>query len=513
MTASAALNTARRRGELERLAAGEGVDLVVIGGGITGTGVALDAAARGLRVALFEREDLAHGTSRWSSKLIHGGLRYLAQGQVGVAWESARERDVLLRTTAPHLVTASPFLIPYDDLLPRPRAVLVGTGTRIGAALCRASGTPAATMPWPRRISAQRAHELAPSLRTEHLRGALLCWDGQLEDDVRLVVAVARTAARHGAIIATRCAVEVVEQGSVTVRDRVTDRTFTVATKHVINASGVWAGELDPAVRLRPSKGIHLIVPSALLGNPRAGLTVPVVEEPGRWVFALPSPAGYVLVGITDTPFTDAIPDIPPVDAGDETYLLGLINRALNVTIGGDDVIGRFAGLRPLLAGSGDATSDLSRRHALVDDARTGMVTIVGGKLTTYRSMAEDAVDHLARRTSASWGPSPTARLPLVGAAPRSVLNAISAPQRLIRRFGAEAPDVAALADGRPELLEPIAEGVAVLGVELIFGLREELAMTVDDLLDRRTRLGLVPAQRRSAEDAVTALVATELPG
>ena len=501
---SASLNAARRSAELARLAAGEAVDVVVIGGGITGAGVALDAASRGLKVALVERRDLANGTSRWSSKLAHGGLRYLRQGEVDVAWESARERHILMTRTAPHLVRPMPFVAALDDAMRPMLGAFTEAGIRVGDIMRILSGTRGSVLPRPRRISRHEALRLVPHLGAADLRGAILFWDGQIEDDARLVIAAARTAASHGAMILTYCDVTSASRTRVTARDAITGRTFDIATRHTVNAAGVWASELAPGVSLKPSKGAHIIVPSELLGNPRAALVVPVPHASARWVGATPTPEGRTIVGVTDDPYDGALVDEPTVSDAEAQGLLDVLSLALDAPVSLDAVVGRFAGFRPLLAGGHASTADLSRRHAIISDPETGVLTVVGGKLTTYRRMAQDTVD----RMTGSDGPrARTARLPLVGAAPHDVLRAVRAPARLVRRYGVEAPRVAALAASDPTLLDPIAPGLDVLGVELVFGVLHEGALSVDDLLDRRVRLGLVPSERRAAHDTAADVV------
>jgi glycerol-3-phosphate dehydrogenase len=502
-TRSASLNASRRSAEMDRLDAGEAVDVVVIGGGITGAGVALDAATRGLRVALVERRDLANGTSGLSSKLAHGGLRYLRQGEVAVAWESARERHMLMTRTAPHLVRPMPFVAPLDDAMRPVYGAFAETGIRVGDVMRAAAGTRRGTLGAPRRIAADEALRLIPGMRTADLRGAILFWDGKLEDDVRLVIAVARTAAANGAMILTYCDAVDVERGRVGVRDTETGRTFEIATKHIVNATGVWAEGLAPGVHLAPSKGSHVIVRASTLGNLRASLVVPIAGESARWVGATPTGDGHVIIGVTDEPYHGPPGEQPTVTPAEERYLLDALSRALEVPLEHADVIGSYAGLRPLLSAGIESTRDLSRRHAIVEDPRTGMVTVVGGKLTTYRRMAQDTVDRIAPGVR-----SRTAGLPLVGAAPPSVLSGLEAPERVVRRYGIEAPAVMSLASGDPSLAQPIADGVAALGVELLFGVLHEGARTLDDLLDRRVRLGLVPSERRAAEAAAARLLA-----
>jgi glycerol-3-phosphate dehydrogenase len=475
--ASDALDAARRSRELAALADGETVDVLVVGGGIVGTWVALDAAARGLSVALVERGDLAQGTSRWSSKLAHGGLRYLAHGDVGVAWESARERAILMAVSAPHLIGALPFLIPLGGQVDRAAGAKLEVGLRLGDALRAGAGTSRRRLPPARRVSAEEARQLAPGLSERGLRGALLHWDGQIEDDARLVLAVARTAAAYGARILTYVAAETLRADGATARDAHGGGAFELRARHVVNAAGVWAGELSGgAVRLQPSKGSHVLVPAAAVGEPRAAVNAPLPASGTRFVFAVPRPDGLVMIGITDAPYDGPIPDVPAVDADEEAFLLASIGRVLERTPTAADVVGRFAGLRPLLAGDG-ATADLSRRHAVVE--HDGIVTVVGGKLTTARRMAQDALDRVVARPGVAAAGCATHRIRLAGA------------------------DRPAVGDD-----PPVAPGLPASRAQLDFAIRNELALTVEDLLDRRTRLGLVPAWREAARDAADAALA-----
>jgi glycerol-3-phosphate dehydrogenase len=474
------------------------VDVLVIGGGVTGCGVALDAASRGLSVALIEKSDLAHGTSRWSSKLVHGGLRYLATGDVGLAFESARERDILLRRTAPHLVRPLPMVVPLGSDIGRSDGVLFDAGHRTGDVLRLLAGTPRSALPRPRRLGVTETARLVPAVRREGLRGGLLNWDGQLEDDARLVVALARTAASYGARILTR--VTALDSAGL-VRDELTGATAQLRARSVVNATGVWAGTLAPEAQLRPSKGVHVVLPAALLGNPTASMTVAVPGERNRYVFALPHPDGVVYVGLTDDPIDGPLPDVPTASEQEITFLLDTLSRGLERTVSRTDVIGTYAGLRPLLAGAEGRTADLSRRHAVVDGG-DGLWTVLGGKLTTYRRMAQDVVDKLTEV------PSRTRDLPLVGATgpvPRDV------PARLVRRYGAEARQVAALADNDSRMLEPVAPGLPVLGVELAWGVAAEGALTAEDLLERRTRLSLVDSWHAAARPAADAALAVSV--
>ncbi|MDQ6848186.1 MAG: glycerol-3-phosphate dehydrogenase/oxidase [Candidatus Dormibacteraeota bacterium] len=501
MSFAGSLNAAQRATDIARIAADE-LDVLVIGGGITGTGVALDAAMRGLRTGLVERRDLANGTSRWSSKLIHGGLRYLRQGQLGIAWESARERHILMTTTAPHLVHPLPFIAPLNSTLSPLAGALTEVGVRAGDVLRLASGTRRRQLPGPRRIGALEAQRLVGGLRTDDLRGAVLFWDGQVEDDARLVIAAARTAASEGAAIATHCTALSSAAGRVQVRDEIGGTAFEVRARTVVNACGVWAGTVDHSVRLRPSKGAHLVVDACALLEPRAALITPVLGESARWVGATPTGDGRVIVGVTDDAFDGPIDDEPAVEAEEEEFLLTTLSRALQRPLTDADVLGRYAGFRPLLDTGGGSTADLSRSHSILESPDGTMLTVVGGKLTTYRRMAQDAVDRVVARHG---GPrSSTASRPLIGAGPRGVATGV--PVRLVRRYGSEAEAVARLAAHDRALLEPVFAGTSVLGVELLFGILHEGAMDIDDLLDRRVRLGLVPAERRRAEALATDL-------
>ncbi len=508
------LNAERRAADLDALAAGEVVDLLVVGGGVTGAGVALDAASRGLSVALVEAEDLAFGTSRWSSKLVHGGLRYLAKGDVGLAHESAVERGVLMTTTAPHLTRALPQLVPLHAAVSRRDAALTHAGLVAGDGLRRVARTPSALLPRPRRVSAPEALALAPGLRRAGLRGGLLSFDGQLVDDARLVVALARTAAGFGARVLTRARATALGQTGADVVDGLTGRAVAVRARVVVNATGVWAGELAPTVRLRPSRGSHLVLDGADLGIGGTSLTVPVPGAFGRFALVLPQLDGRVYLGLTDEPVDGPIPAVPTAPESDVDFLLSVAATVFERPPTRADVLGSFAGLRPLIDSPGVATgsrsADLSRQHAVLTGP-TGVITVVGGKLTTYRRMAADAVDAAVEAAGLAAGPSRTRALPLVGAAPRAVLSAVDAPLRLVSRYGAEAPTVHALGLLDPDLAAPIAAGITA--AEVVWAVRHEGALTTEDVLHRRTRIGLVAADAAAAEPAVADLVARTLRG
>ena len=509
---STALSAGRRARELAELRGrSTPVDLIVIGGGITGAGIALDAASRGLETVLLEAHDLAFGTSRWSSKLAHGGLRYLATGNVAIARRSAIERGIMLERTAPHLVRPLAQVVPVYRDAPPMGAVLPGLGFVAGTVLSRLAGTRADRLPGARVLGPRRVAEYVPGVRRDGLRFGHLNWDCQLVDDARLVTAVARTAAGHGARVITRARVLEASGTRVTVRDELgagvagggDDDEFTLSARAVVSATGVWAGQTTPGVRVRPSRGTHLVLDAAALGHPVGALTVPVPGETNRFCFAIPAEFGRLHVGLTDVDAPGPVPDVPESTEAEIDFLLDVVNRALEVRLTRDDVLGTFAGLRPLVdSGDGD-TADLSRDHALLT-SDNGLVTITGGKLTEYRLMAEQVVDLVAGRAGLPAGPCRTADLPLVGAPghPVAAVAATSAgllPASLVARYGQEAGTVvaASLLD-RP--LEAVAEGLDVTRAEFSFAVTHEGALTVDDVLDRRSRIGLVATDRAAAE-------------
>jgi glycerol-3-phosphate dehydrogenase len=476
------------------------VDLVVVGLGVTGAGVALDAVTRGLTVLAVDAHDLAFGTSRWSSKLVHGGLRYLAHGQVGVAHESAVERGILLETTAPHLSHPLPMLMPFTSAVSPTQAAVARAAMLAGDLLRRGARTSAETLPKPRRVSTTEALALAPGLRRAGLRGGMLGWDGQLEDDARLVTTIARTATQYGAHVHTHTRVLAATGTGVDLRDELTGETRGVTARAVVNATGVWAGSLVEDITLRPSRGTHLVLRAGTLPDLQVAITAPVPGSTSRFVLVLPQPDGTIYVGLTDEPFDGEIPDVPEPTEPEIGFLLDVVSAAFAHDLRRSDVVGAYAGLRPLLdtsdADGEGATADLSRKHAVLTSP-SGVVTVVGGKLTTYRQMAEDAVDAAVAHSDLAAGPCRTRALPLSGAAAREELARLELPARLVRRFGTDAELVLANAravTGLPddELLAPAAAGVPVTLAELVFGVTHEGAADVDDLLDRRTRVGLV---------------------
>lgn len=545
---STALSAGRRARELAELRGrSTPVDLIVIGGGITGAGIALDAASRGLETVLLEAHDLAFGTSRWSSKLAHGGLRYLATGNVAIARRSAVERGIMLERTAPHLVRPLAQVVPVYRDTPPMGAVLPGLGFVAGTVLSRLAGTRADRLPGARVLGPRRVAEYVPGVRRDGLRFGHLNWDCQLVDDARLVTAVARTAAGHGARVITRARVLEASGTRVTVRDELgggvaggavvggpgrsgagvggagvggaarsddDDDEFTLTARAVVSATGVWAGQTTPGVRVRPSRGTHLVLDAAALGHPVGALTVPVPGETNRFCFAIPAEFGRLHVGLTDVDAPGPVPDVPVSTEAEIDFLLDVVNRALEVRLTRDDVLGTFAGLRPLVdSGDGD-TADLSRDHALLT-SDNGLVTITGGKLTEYRLMAEQVVDLVAGRAGLPAGPCRTADLPLVGAPghPVAAVAATSAgllPASLVARYGQEAGTVvaASLLD-RP--LEAVAEGLDVTRAEFSYAVTHEGALTVDDVLDRRSRVGLAATDRAAAEPVARQALAAGL--
>jgi glycerol-3-phosphate dehydrogenase len=499
------LNVQRRTTDLDTSAATT-ADLLIVGAGVTGTGAALDAAARGLDVCLIDAHDLAFGTSRWSSKLVHGGLRYLAKGDVGLAYESAAERHILMTVTAPHLTRALPQLIPLHD---RTSGSITMAGLVAGDVLRRTARTPTALLPPPRRVPAAEALALAPGLRTRGLRAGLLSFDGQLVDDARLVVALARTAAGFGARVLTRTRALTLRANGADVRDEVTGETFTINARAVVNATGVWAGQLAD-VALRPSRGTHLVLAAEPLGIRETALTVPVPGESNRFVLLLPQDDGRLYLGLTDEPVTGPVPDVPEVPQSDVDFLLRVASSVLARPPHQADVLGVYAGLRPLVDRPG-RSADLSRQHAVLTSG--GVTTVIGGKLTTYRRMAEDAVNAAVARAGLAVGASRTTTIPLVGASSRAELSMVDAPRRLVFRYGTEAARIAALAAMDDELGAPVADGSPVTGAEVVWAVRHEGAVDAADVLDRRTRIGLVPTDRTKAESTVSDLVHRSLAG
>lgn len=492
------LNFQRRTQELETLGKAP-VDLLVIGGGVTGAGVALDAASRGLSVVLAEKHDLAFGTSRWSSKLIHGGLRYLLSADVRLARLCAAERAILMGRTAPHLVRPLTEVIP---LLPstgwRVQATVRGTFA-MGDALRLASATDRHLLGRSRRLSPDAVADCIPGVRRTGLRGGIAFEEGQLLDDARLTICIARTAASFGAVILTRMEATQATGKGARLLDRIDGRTYDVDARAVINATGVWAADLAPSLKLRPTRGSHLVLSRAKFPGLKAALVVPDPQRFGRVVYALPAPDDRVYVGLTDEADTGDDLDFPEASEDEITFLIETINLGLQQPVGRADVLGTFSGLRPLFDNGAGRNAELSRRHAVVRSP-DGLVSVVGGKLTIYRKMAQEAVDAALDVSGLQALPCRTSEIRLVGAADSQTLEVVAAPGRLVRTYGTEAPAVIACSAGAVELLQPLGPRTSISAAELLFGVEHEGALSEDDLLDRRTRLGLVKSDRDSGQ-------------
>jgi glycerol-3-phosphate dehydrogenase len=464
----------------------DAVDVLVIGGGITGAGIALDAASRGLSVALVEQDDFAAGTSGRSSRLVHGGLRYLEQGELGLVRESVRERGILYRL-APHLVRPVPMYMLAGDL--RHRATY-RAGLTVYEAL--AAGR---NIGYHRAASADQVAAAIPGLG-ERTRGVRY-FECQT-DDARLTIEVARTAHAYGARLANHARVTaLLGAGRVTgaaVTDELTGGRFEVRARVVVNATGVWADTVAPGagISLSPSKGVHLVfAPGAV--QTTAAMVAPAAD--GRYVFIVPW-EDRVYAGTTDTPYDGDLSQ-PPVTDADRDYILSAVTP-LFPGVTGRDVVASWAGLRPLLGG-GAKTADLSRKHKIFDEP-PGLLTITGGKLTTYRAMAQDLVDRVAADLG-QGGPGRTRDIPLGlhGSAAAAVqlardeVTQLGLPPRvaarLVQRYGDDWREAVALIRADRSLGEPAVAGLRVLGVELTLARSREMALTDSDVLVRRTRL------------------------
>ena len=487
----------------------EPFDVLVIGGGITGAGVALDAAARGLTTALVERDDFASGTSSKSSKLVHGGLRYLQQRDFRLVYEALYERQVALRN-APHLVRVLPFLIP---VLAKDGLMNAKLARALGSALWMYDLTGGARIgKLHRRVKKTEAIAHMPTLRAANIAGAYLYFDAQT-DDARLTLAIARTAAQQGAVVVNHTGVTGLRKdgsSKVTGATVVADgQTIEIAARCVVNAAGVWSDDvraLDEGTHphsIRPAKGIHITVPWSKVRNDIAAI-VPVPKDK-RSIFVVPW-GDLTYIGTTDTDYDGPIED-PQCTPEDVDYLLRAMNFAMDEPLTREDVVGTWAGLRPLIAGGsvGEKTADLSRRHA-VRTSTGGLITVTGGKLTTYRRMASDTVDTVVRALGRG-GKSKTKRLPLVGAA-----GPIPADDHLARRFGGEATEILELETQDPSLAAPLVTGLPYRRSEAIFAVRHEMASTLDDVLSRRTRARLLARDATAhAAEEVARLIGAEL--
>ena len=535
------LSPARRRADRARLA-DEVVDVLVIGGGVTGAGAALDAASRGLTVALLEARDFAAGTSSRSSKLIHGGLRYLEQLAFPLVHEALHERARLVQTIAPHLVRPLPFLLPLTS--PVWQRAYFGAGVALYDVL-GAAFTSHRPIPGHRHLSRTATLEAFPGLRRDAVRGAIRYWDAQV-DDARHTLAVVRTAAGYGARVLSSARVTGLlrdggdGEGSpadaavvgVEVADLTDGSSFTVRARSVVAATGVWSddigtmlGDAAPDLRVRASKGVHLVVPRSAIdggslaaaGGTSDGL---ILRTPTSVLFVIPWNEQWI-VGTTDTPWK-LDRDHPAASSADIAYLLDQVNRVLVRPITTEQILGVYAGLRPLLAGESDDTSRLSREHAVVTPV-PGLVLVAGGKYTTYRVMAEDAVD-AAVAGLPGVPASRTAHLPLVGAhrwtevrdrAAQLAADAgvpEAAVERLLHRHGDRTPDVLALATDHPDLAQPLPGAPGYLAAEVVHAVTAEGALHLDDVLTRRTRISIETAHRGvEAAARVAELMAREL--
>ena len=483
----------------------EQFDVLVIGGGITGLGVAVDAATRGLKVALVERDDFASGTSSKSSKLIHGGVRYLQQGEIALVYEALHERHRLKRN-APHLVQTLPFMIPIlkrDGVVSRKIARALGTalwmydltgGWRIGK--------------FHRRLKADKAFTHLPTMDRQRLGSAYLYFDAKA-DDARICIALARTAASRGASVLNYARVEKIlhdEQGRAcgAVVKPHDDDAFTINARVVVNAAGVWSDEVmttdagkNPE-SIRPAKGVHLTVPWELVRNDIA-VVIPVPGDKRSlflvpWISNYDGTYQYTYIGTTDTDYQGSIDD-PQCTNVDITYVLRALNAAVTTKVSPEDVTAVWSGLRPLVKSvSGEKissrTADLSRRHK-VSKSQSGVITIAGGKLTTYRKMAQDTVDEVLQRLEKS-ARCQTKNLKMIGAENSPTKLNDKNAMHLRDRFGSESKILAEMIEHDPSLGKPLIAGLPYLRAEAIFAVQFEMARTLDDVLSRRTRARII---------------------
>ena len=499
----ARLGPLRREESWQRLGK-ETFDLVVIGGGVVGAGTALDAATRGLRVALVEARDLASGTSSRSSKLFHGGLRYLEQLEFGLVREALRERELMLTTIAPHLVKPVSFLYPLT------RRIWERPYTAAGLLMYDTMGG-ARSVPGQKHLTRAGALRMVPALKRSALIGGIRYYDAQ-SDDARHTMTVARTAAHYGAVVRTSTQVvgflrEADRVSGVRVRDVEDGRETEIPAAAVINCTGVWTDELQRLsggrgrFRVRASKGVHIVVARDRIVS-ESGM---ILRTEKSVLFVIPW-RNHWIVGTTDTDWNLDLAH-PAATKNDIDYILEHVNTVLATPLTHDDIEGVYAGLRPLLAGESEETSKLSREHAVARVA-PGLVAIAGGKYTTYRVMAADAVDAAAVDLPGRSQPSITDKVPLIGADGYHALvnqaDHLAAehglhPYRvrhLLDRYGSLVHEVLALAEGRPELLKPIEHAPDYLGVEVVYAASHEGALHLEDVLARRTRISIEYAHR-----------------
>ena len=492
------LGPQQRADALTQLAARE-FDVVVLGGGVVGAGAALDAATRGLSVALVEARDYASGTSSRSSKLVHGGLRYLEQLEFGLVKEALRERSLILNTLAPHLARPVPFLYPLQHR--GWERLYVGAGVALYDVLGGRHGVPTH-----KHLSRGAARRLFPALRKDALVGAIRYYDGQL-DDARHTMMLARTARHYGAVCAPSTRVtgfrrEGDRVTGVVVSDLEGGGEIQVRAKQTINATGVWTDELQQMVggrgqlRVRASKGIHLVVP-----RDRINATVGLISRTEKSVLFVIPWEDHWIIGTTDSDWNLDLAH-PAASRSDIDYLLEQANRLLTTPLTHEDIQGVYAGLRPLLQGESDATSQLSREHAVVTPV-AGLTMIGGGKYTTYRVMAKDAVDAALHSLGTTAPSSVTERIPLVGAegfpalwnarqrlADESGLH-VARLEHLLHRYGTLVHELLQLVAEDPQLGRPLTGAPEYLRVEMHYGASHEGALHLDDLLARRTRISI----------------------
>ena len=519
---SAPLNPSSRAAALAAMRDGE-LDVLVIGAGVVGAGSALDAVTRGLSVGLVEARDFAAGTSSRSSKLFHGGLRYLEQFNFALVFEALRERELALEKLCPHLARPVPFLYPMMKRIDRPYA---GLGIGVYDVMGAGRGVPSHL----KHLGRAKTMESFPSGNPDTVRGAILFYEGQV-DDARHTMMLSRTAARYGAHCASSTRVtDLLRDGDrvvgVTVTDLESGESFPIRARQVINAAGVWTDEIQKMVggkgefRVRASKGIHLVVP-----RDRIRSTTGVITRTEKsLLFIIPWGAHWI-IGTTDTDWTLDLAH-PAASSSDIDYLLEHVNVLLAQPITRDDVVGVYAGLRPLLAGESDSTSKLSREHAVASPV-PGLTIIAGGKYTTYRVMAKDAVDRAVRGLVATGRTVPKSRtqdVPLIGAdgyrtafrdrqgtANRVGLD-VTTIEHLLGRYGTLVDEVFELIAARPELARPLAGAPGYLKVEAVYAAPHEGALHLDDILTRRTRISIeVPDRGDAAAAEIAALVAPVL--
>lgn len=508
---------------------GHEIDILVIGGGVTGAGIALDAVSRGLSTAIVEAQDWASGTSSRSTKMAHGGLRYLQMFDFHLVHEALRERDLLTSRLAPHLVKPTPFLYPLQHHVWE--RAYVGAGIALYDALATATGTRRA-LPFHKHISHTRMTQMFPDFRPDVAVGAVQYWDTML-DDARLVETLVRTAVSYGAHAASRTQVvdlTTSDTGVVTgavVVDQESGERFEVRAKHVINATGVWTEKTERltgstgGLKVLASKGIHIVVPrSRIRGD--VGL---ILQTEKSVLFLIPWPR-YWVIGTTDTPWTQDLRH-PVATGADIDYVIEHANAVLVEPLTRDDVIGVYAGLRPLLqpeVKEGTNSAKVSREHTVASPA-PGFTVIAGGKLTTYRVMAKDAVDFALGARARSL-PSPTHDLPLAGAEGLPVVEAQlktwgatygwdeHRQQHLLNRYGSLLPELVELIESKPDLAlaKPLAKAPAYTRAEVVYGATHEGALHLDDVLMHRTRLNFEQADKgMGALDEIADLLAPVL--